>query len=78
MAKVMNAQSESLQNLDFHISQVLNPDDTPIIYFDKVFKSDEEDPSTYYLIVTTRSGKVELASMDVIDKASRDEVNEEL
>ncbi|MCD7461313.1 hypothetical protein HAX54_045869 [Datura stramonium] len=58
MAKVMSAKSESLQSLDFHMSQVLDHDDTPIIYFDEAFKSHEEDPSASYLVVTIRSEKV--------------------
>ncbi|MCD7448935.1 hypothetical protein HAX54_047547, partial [Datura stramonium] len=58
MAEVVSAQSESLQNLDFRMSQVLNHDDTPIIYFDEASKSCEEDPSAFCLVVITRSGKV--------------------
>ncbi|MCE0481699.1 hypothetical protein HAX54_039639 [Datura stramonium] len=33
-------------------------DDTPIIYFNEASESREEDPSTSYSSITTRSGKV--------------------
>ncbi|MCD7449035.1 hypothetical protein HAX54_048472, partial [Datura stramonium] len=58
MAKVVNAQLESLQSLDFHISLVLYHDETTIIYLDGDVESNKEDPSSYYLAITTRNGKV--------------------
>ncbi|MCD9560955.1 hypothetical protein HAX54_019821 [Datura stramonium] len=57
MTNVVNAQSKSLKNLDFHMSYVLNHDETPIIYFDEAFEN-KEDSYSYCLAITTRSGKI--------------------
>ncbi|MCE2055600.1 hypothetical protein HAX54_042989, partial [Datura stramonium] len=58
MIEVVNAQSESLQNLNFHMIKIQGYDDTLIIYFDKASKSCEEDPSASYAAITIRSEKV--------------------
>ncbi|MCE3216868.1 hypothetical protein HAX54_008781, partial [Datura stramonium] len=56
--EVVNSQSESLQSLDFHKSQIRGYNDTPIIYFDEAFESLEEDPFSSFSTITTRSRKV--------------------
>ncbi|MCD9640311.1 hypothetical protein HAX54_025586 [Datura stramonium] len=38
--------------------QVLNYDNTPIIYFDEALENHEVDSSSSFLVVTTRNGKV--------------------
>ncbi|MCD7466243.1 hypothetical protein HAX54_002780 [Datura stramonium] len=66
MTKVVNSQLESLQNLDFHMSRVLDHDETPIIYFDEAFEGNEGDSFTYCLDFTTRSGKVLQPELGII------------
>ncbi|MCD7462038.1 hypothetical protein HAX54_047633, partial [Datura stramonium] len=46
MIEVVSAQAESLQSLDFHIIQVLNYYNTPIVYFYEAPENHEVDPST--------------------------------